>query len=147
MVAPRSEEDGAGAAAVDGATPARRRIKLATDTRAIMWSPSVCNNSTGDSTSWQLAVGSWQRTCRQRPTANGQRPTANRQLPTANGQPPTANRQLPTANCQPPTPGIPPPVSRFGPPMDRQHRRELKHDRFVDQIGNMSGKAKENQRL
>ena len=31
--------------------------------------------------------------------------------------------------------------------MDRQHRRELKHDRFVDQIGNMSGKAKENQRL
>ena len=31
--------------------------------------------------------------------------------------------------------------------MDRQHRRDLKHDRFVDQIGNMSGKAKENQRL
>src|SRR5262245_65925578 len=31
--------------------------------------------------------------------------------------------------------------------MDRQHRRELKHDRFVDEIGTLSGKAKENQRL
>ena len=31
--------------------------------------------------------------------------------------------------------------------MDRQHRRDLKHDRFVDEIGTLSGKAKENQRL
>jgi TolA-binding protein len=31
--------------------------------------------------------------------------------------------------------------------MDRQHRRELKHDRFVDEIGSLSGKARENQRL
>jgi TolA-binding protein len=31
--------------------------------------------------------------------------------------------------------------------MDRQHRRELKHDRFVDLTGSLSGKAKENQRL
>ena len=31
--------------------------------------------------------------------------------------------------------------------MDRQHRRELKHDRFVDEIGVLSGRARENQRL
>ncbi|HEY6115788.1 MAG TPA: tetratricopeptide repeat protein [Candidatus Dormibacteraeota bacterium] len=31
--------------------------------------------------------------------------------------------------------------------MDRQHRRELKHDRFVDFTGSLSGRAKENQRL
>ncbi|HSP15672.1 MAG TPA: tetratricopeptide repeat protein [Thermoanaerobaculia bacterium] len=31
--------------------------------------------------------------------------------------------------------------------MDRQHRRELKHDRFVDEIGSLSTSAKENQRL
>src|SRR3954454_3067845 len=31
--------------------------------------------------------------------------------------------------------------------MDRQHRRELKHDRFVDEIGTLSGKARDNQRL
>jgi TolA-binding protein len=31
--------------------------------------------------------------------------------------------------------------------MDRQHRRELKHDKFVDLTGSLSGKAKENQRL
>ena len=31
--------------------------------------------------------------------------------------------------------------------MDRQHRRELKHDRFVDMTGSLSGKAKDNQRL
>ena len=31
--------------------------------------------------------------------------------------------------------------------MDRQHRRDLKHDRFVDEIGTLSGKARENQRL
>src|SRR5262249_39508858 len=43
--------------------------------------------------------------------------------------------------------GIRRPLSRFGRPMDRQHRRELKHDRFVDEIGTLSGKAKENQRL
>ncbi len=31
--------------------------------------------------------------------------------------------------------------------MDRQHRRELKHDKFVDEIGVLSSRAKENQRL
>lgn len=31
--------------------------------------------------------------------------------------------------------------------MDRQHRQELKHDKFVDEIGTLSAKAKENQRL
>ena len=31
--------------------------------------------------------------------------------------------------------------------MRREHRRELKHDRFVDEIGSLSGKARENQRL
>jgi TolA-binding protein len=29
--------------------------------------------------------------------------------------------------------------------MDRQHRRELKHDKFVDEIGVLSSRAKENQ--
>jgi outer membrane protein assembly factor BamD (BamD/ComL family) len=31
--------------------------------------------------------------------------------------------------------------------MDRKHRHELKHDRFVDEIGALSGRARENQRL
>lgn len=31
--------------------------------------------------------------------------------------------------------------------MDRQHRRELKRDKFVDEIGTLSSKARENQRL
>jgi TolA-binding protein len=31
--------------------------------------------------------------------------------------------------------------------MDRQHRRDLKHDKFVDEIGILSGKAVQNQRL
>lgn len=31
--------------------------------------------------------------------------------------------------------------------MDRQHRHDLKHDKFVDEIGALSGKARENQRL
>jgi TolA-binding protein len=31
--------------------------------------------------------------------------------------------------------------------MDRQQRRDLKHDKFVDEIGSLSGRAKENQRL
>ena len=31
--------------------------------------------------------------------------------------------------------------------MDRQHRRDLKHDRFVDEIGTLSSRARENQRL
>ena len=31
--------------------------------------------------------------------------------------------------------------------MDRQHRRELKHDKFVDEIGTLSQRARENQRL
>lgn len=31
--------------------------------------------------------------------------------------------------------------------MDRQHRRELKHDRFVDEVGVLTGRARENQRL
>ncbi len=32
-------------------------------------------------------------------------------------------------------------------PMDRQHRRELKHDKFVDEVGALSTRARENQRL
>lgn len=31
--------------------------------------------------------------------------------------------------------------------MDRQHRRELKSDRFIDEIGSLSSRARENQRL
>src|SRR5438132_920947 len=31
--------------------------------------------------------------------------------------------------------------------MRREHRRELKHDRFVDEIGTLSTKARENQRF
>lgn len=31
--------------------------------------------------------------------------------------------------------------------MDRQHRRDLKHDKFVDEIGVLSTRAKENQRV
>lgn len=31
--------------------------------------------------------------------------------------------------------------------MDRQHRQDLKHDKFVDEIGTLSTRAKENQRL
>jgi TolA-binding protein len=31
--------------------------------------------------------------------------------------------------------------------MDRKHRHELKHDKFVDEIGALSGRARENQRL
>ena len=31
--------------------------------------------------------------------------------------------------------------------MDRQHRRELKHDRFVDELGTLSSRARENQRV
>ncbi|HEX2061861.1 MAG TPA: tetratricopeptide repeat protein, partial [Thermoanaerobaculia bacterium] len=31
--------------------------------------------------------------------------------------------------------------------MDRQHRHDLKHDKFVDEIGILSSKARENQRL
>jgi len=31
--------------------------------------------------------------------------------------------------------------------MDRQHRRELKHDKFVDEVGVLTGRARENQRL
>ena len=31
--------------------------------------------------------------------------------------------------------------------MDRQHRRDLKHDKFVDEIGSWSTRARENQRL
>ena len=31
--------------------------------------------------------------------------------------------------------------------MDRQHRRDLKHDKFVDEIGTLSTRARENQRL
>jgi TolA-binding protein len=31
--------------------------------------------------------------------------------------------------------------------MRREHRRELKHDRFVDEIGSLSTRARENQRL
>ena len=31
--------------------------------------------------------------------------------------------------------------------MDRQHRRDLKHDKFVDEIGILSSKAHQNQRV
>jgi len=31
--------------------------------------------------------------------------------------------------------------------MDRQHRRDLKHDKFVDEVGSLSTRARENQRL
>jgi TolA-binding protein len=31
--------------------------------------------------------------------------------------------------------------------MDRQHRQDLKHDKFVDEIGTLSTRARENQRL
>src|SRR5687767_14493862 len=31
--------------------------------------------------------------------------------------------------------------------MDRQHRRDLKHDKFVDEIGVLSSRARDNQRL
>jgi TolA-binding protein len=31
--------------------------------------------------------------------------------------------------------------------MDRQHRKELKHDRFVDELGTLSARARANQRL
>ncbi|HYM62021.1 MAG TPA: tetratricopeptide repeat protein [Thermoanaerobaculia bacterium] len=31
--------------------------------------------------------------------------------------------------------------------MDRQHRRELKRDRFIDEMGTLSSRARENQRL
>src|SRR5438067_1802962 len=31
--------------------------------------------------------------------------------------------------------------------MDRQHRRELKHDKFVDELGTLSSRARENQRI
>jgi TolA-binding protein len=31
--------------------------------------------------------------------------------------------------------------------MDRQHRRELKHDKFVDEVGALSFRARENQRV
>ncbi|MFP5246230.1 MAG: tetratricopeptide repeat protein, partial [Thermoanaerobaculia bacterium] len=31
--------------------------------------------------------------------------------------------------------------------MDRQHRHDLKHDKFVDEIGVLSSKARDNQRL
>src|SRR5207253_8756606 len=31
--------------------------------------------------------------------------------------------------------------------MDRQHRRDLKHDRFVDEVGSLTIRARENQRL
>lgn len=31
--------------------------------------------------------------------------------------------------------------------MDRQHRRELKHDKFVDELGTLSSRAKDNQRI
>src|ERR1051325_9465936 len=31
--------------------------------------------------------------------------------------------------------------------MDRQHRRDLKHDKFVDEVGALSIRARENQRL
>lgn len=31
--------------------------------------------------------------------------------------------------------------------MDRQHRHDLKHDKFVDEIGALSGKARDNQRI
>ena len=44
-------------------------------------------------------------------------------------------------------PGIPRPVCPFRVAMDRQHRRELKHDRFVDELGTLSDKARDNQRF
>lgn len=31
--------------------------------------------------------------------------------------------------------------------MDRQHRQELKHDRFVDEVGSLTTRARENQKL
>ena len=31
--------------------------------------------------------------------------------------------------------------------MDRQHRRELKHDKFVDEVGVLTSRARENQRI
>src|SRR5438132_72902 len=31
--------------------------------------------------------------------------------------------------------------------MDRQHRRDLKHDRFVDEVGSLTTRARENQRF
>ena len=31
--------------------------------------------------------------------------------------------------------------------MDRQHRRDLKHDRFVDELGSLTTRARENQRV
>jgi tetratricopeptide (TPR) repeat protein len=31
--------------------------------------------------------------------------------------------------------------------MDRQHRRDLKHDKFVDEVGSLTQRARENQRL
>ena len=31
--------------------------------------------------------------------------------------------------------------------MDRQHRHDLKHDKFVDEIGVLSSKARDNQRI
>jgi tetratricopeptide (TPR) repeat protein len=31
--------------------------------------------------------------------------------------------------------------------MDRQHRRDLKHDRFVDEVGSLTGRARENQKF
>src|ERR1041385_4924883 len=31
--------------------------------------------------------------------------------------------------------------------MDRQHRQQLKHDRFVDELGSLSQRARANQRL
>jgi TolA-binding protein len=31
--------------------------------------------------------------------------------------------------------------------MDRQHRRDLKHDKFVDELGTLSSRARQNQRL
>src|SRR5256885_16387770 len=31
--------------------------------------------------------------------------------------------------------------------MDRQHRRDLKHDKFVDELGTLSSRARDNQRI
>src|SRR5436853_4653862 len=74
MVAPRSEVGGAGAAAIDEATPAKRRAMLATDTRAIIVVP-VCLQQQYRRIlpvrRWPLAVGRFSA------SANGQRPTAN----------------------------------------------------------------------
>src|SRR5690242_3793751 len=33
------------------------------------------------------------------------------------------------------------------PSMHRTHRRELKHDKFVDELGTLSSRARENQRI